>query len=97
MCMNMRFMMCALYPWQVCIAFPILRDMVVIPKSTNPERIVENLKSAELKLDAEDMKRLKELDRNYRTIPGDYFMKTGESLDDFWDVHVDKKIVVNAP
>ena len=60
------------------------------PKVNNPERIVENLKSAELKLDAEDMKRLKALNRKYRTIPGDYFMKTGESLDDFWDVHADK-------
>lgn len=85
-----------MYHRQVCIAFPILRDMVVIPKSTNPVRIVENLRSTELTLDAEDMRRLKELDRNYRTIPGDYFMKTGQSLDDFWDVHEDKNFVVNV-
>ena len=33
----------------------------MIPKSVTPSRIVENLKAAKVKLDAEDMKRLKEL------------------------------------
>ena len=69
----------------------------MIPKSTNPARIIENLKSTELKLDTEDMRKLTELDRNYRMLSGDFFMKTGESLDDFWDVHEDKKFVVNIP
>ena len=51
---------------QVCIAFPLHRGMVVIPKTANPARITENLKSTELKLDQEDMRRLRGVDRNLR-------------------------------
>ena len=42
--------------------------MVVIPKTVNPARIIENLKSTEVKLDPEDMRRLRELDRNGRLL-----------------------------
>jgi diketogulonate reductase-like aldo/keto reductase len=39
----------------------------VIPKTVTPSRITENLKATEIKLDAEDMKRLKEVgSRNFR-------------------------------
>ena len=41
---------------------------MVIPKTVNPTRIEENLKATEVKLDAEDMKRLRELDRNTRML-----------------------------
>ena len=41
--------------------------MVVIPKTVTPSRITENLKATEIKLDAEDMKRLQEVgSRNFR-------------------------------
>jgi diketogulonate reductase-like aldo/keto reductase len=41
--------------------------MVVIPKTVTPSRITENLKATEIKLDAEDMKRLRELEsKNFR-------------------------------
>ena len=44
--------------------------MVVIPKTVTPSRITENLKGTEIKLDAEDMKRLRELEsKNFRLIP----------------------------
>jgi diketogulonate reductase-like aldo/keto reductase len=39
----------------------------VIPKTVTPSRITENLKATEIKLDAEDMKRLREVgNRNFR-------------------------------
>ena len=69
----------------------------MIPKSSNPGRIAENLKATELKLDAEDMRRLRELDRNYRFIRANFFFKTGESLEDFWDVVEDEKFIVKPP
>ena len=46
---------------QVCIAFALHRGTVVIPKTVTPSRITENLKATEVKLDAEDMKKLGEL------------------------------------
>ena len=43
--------------------------MVVIPKSVTPSRITENIKATEVKLDAEDMKRLRELEsKNFRSL-----------------------------
>ena len=43
--------------------------MVVIPKSVTPSRIKENMKATEIKLDAEDMKRLHALgDKNFRYV-----------------------------
>lgn len=41
----------------------------MIPKTVTPSRITENLKGTEIKLDAEDMKRLRELEsKNFRIL-----------------------------
>ena len=41
----------------------------MIPKSVTPSRIKENMKATEIKLDAEDMKRLCALgDKNFRYV-----------------------------
>ena len=41
----------------------------MIPKTVTPSRITENLKATEIKLDAEDMKRLRELEsKNFRCL-----------------------------
>ena len=54
---------------QVCIAFALHRGLVVIPKTVTPSRITENLKATEIKLDGEDMKRLRALsDKNFRYV-----------------------------
>ena len=44
-----------------CISFALHRDLVVIPKSVTPSRIAENIKSLNVKLDAEDMRKLREV------------------------------------
>ncbi|MDT8409321.1 MAG: aldo/keto reductase [Wenzhouxiangellaceae bacterium] len=60
-------------PAQILIAWAVARDTAVIPKSTNPERIRQNLDSANIELNAEDMQRIKSLDRHYRYIHGNVF------------------------
>lgn len=67
---------------------------MVIPRSSNPARIVENFKSTELELDSEDMRELGKLDRNYRMFIAEFLMKDGVSVDDFWDAQEDEKFVV---
>ena len=66
----------------------------MIPKSSNPARIIENFKSTEVKLDAEDMRRLRKLDRNYRMVTAEFLLKDGMCVDDFWNVQEDEKFVV---
>lgn len=60
-------------PAQILISFHLHRNTAVIPKSTNAGRIKENLKSAEVKLDKQDLKDLKGLDRHYRYVNGKFF------------------------
>lgn len=60
-------------PAQVLIAFHLQRHTAVIPKSTNPDRIKENLESADIKFDDQDIKKLKSLDRHYRYVNGKFF------------------------
>ena len=40
--------------------------MVVIPKSVNPKRIAENFKATQVILDAEEVKRLRDIDKDTR-------------------------------
>lgn len=55
--------------FQICIAFCLHRGNAVIPKSITPSRITENFKATEIRLDDEDMERLKELGhRNTRYV-----------------------------
>ncbi len=52
----------------MCLSFQLHRGVVVLAKSVKTSRIEENLKSTEIKLDAEDMRRLGELDRGFRYV-----------------------------
>ena len=58
---------------QVLLAWHLHRGNTVIPKSTNPGRIKENLAAANLQLDLDDLDTLKRLDRNYRYVTGKFF------------------------
>ena len=69
----------------------------MIPKTVNPARITENLKSIELKLDAEDMRQLRDLDRKFRMVTAAFLLKTGETVDELWNVLEDGKFVVVPP
>jgi diketogulonate reductase-like aldo/keto reductase len=54
-------------PAQVMIRWCIENGFVVLPKTTHKDRLKENMDIFDFKLDAEDMKQLKQLDKNYRT------------------------------
>jgi len=60
-------------PAQVLIAFHLHRHTAVIPKSTTPDHIKDNLQSANLRLDDEDLEQLKALDKHYRYVDGKFF------------------------
>jgi alcohol dehydrogenase (NADP+) len=72
-------------PAQVLIQWAVERDTIVIPKSTNAGRIEENLKSAELDLDDEDMANIKKLDYHYRYLNGKVFETESEMYRDIFD------------
>lgn len=98
---------------QVCIAFALHREMVVIPKTAKVARLVENLESIKVKLNAEDLRQLRELDRNKRffrvsnnkqtnsvlknELQGRRFYLVGETQEQFWDADGDKAFEVKLP
>jgi len=53
-------------PAQILIRWNLEHNIVVIPKSSNPERISENAQVFDFTLDPEDMTILDNLDQNYR-------------------------------
>ena len=74
-------------PAQVLLAWGLTRGTVVIPKSTNPERIRQNLAAADLRLDEQDMAEMAALDLGFRFVEGDFFCGQGSpySVQDLWD------------
>ena len=56
-------------PAQVVIAWHLALDLVVLPKSVTPSRIVENLAAADLTLTGGELAELATLDRGFRTGP----------------------------
>lgn len=70
---------------QILIKWTENRGTAVIPKSTNEGRIEENLKSAEIKLDEEDLKQIAALDRHFRYVTGEFFVTEGNSYENIYD------------
>ena len=56
-------------PAQVVIAWHLAQGFVVLPKSVTPSRIVENLAAREIRLSANDLVTIAELDQGFRTGP----------------------------
>lgn len=73
-------------PAQALLAYAITRKMAAIPKSSNPERLKENIAVSELKLDREDLRNLIVLSK-HRYIKGNEFTANGSpyKLTDFWE------------
>lgn len=71
---------------QVLIRWAIERGAAVIPKSTNPERLAENLAASKLKLSPADMSALAELEAGFRYVHGEFWTMEGSpySLESLW-------------
>jgi len=73
-------------PAQILINWAALRGTAVIPKSTNPDRIVQNLESVGFDLNKEDLKQIASLDKHYRYVKGDeQFATKGNSYENIFD------------
>ena len=73
-------------PGQVLIAWALARDTAVIPKTSRPERLAENLAAAQLDLTKAEIARLDGLDRGYRYVDGSFWCIDGSphTLDTLW-------------
>ncbi|MCM8571094.1 aldo/keto reductase [Gramella jeungdoensis] len=72
-------------PGQILIKWSEQRGTAVIPKSTNENRIKENLMSAGYQLDEEDMKEIADLDYHFRYVTGKFFELEGNSYENIYD------------
>lgn len=70
---------------QILIKWSEQRGTGVIPKSTNEDRIKDNLKSAEYELDEEDMNEIADLDKHYRYVTGEFFEMEGNSYKNIYN------------
>jgi alcohol dehydrogenase (NADP+) len=73
-------------PGQVLLVWGLARGTVVIPKSTNPERLRENFRAADLVLEADDLQAINDLEQGYRFVDGAFFETAGSpySVADLW-------------
>ncbi len=73
-------------PGQVLIAWALARGTAVIPKSTNPARIEENLRGASLRLGDADRAQLDALERGERYVTGTFWCPPGSpyTLESLW-------------
>lgn len=70
---------------QILIKFHLERGTAVIPKSTNKNRIKQNLDSRNVKLRGNDMKKIEELDIHFRYVNGEFFVTEGNPYEDIYD------------
>ncbi len=74
-------------PAQVLIAWAVQRGTAVIPKSTHPKRLRENLAAGEIELPSRHMDRLAGLDKHFRFIDGGTWAENNPyyTLANLWD------------
>lgn len=70
---------------QVLIAWSISRGYTVIPKSTNPSRIEQNIASYNLVLTSENQEKLASLDKHFRYVTGKFFETKGDKYKNIYD------------
>ena len=67
---------------------------MVIPKSTSEARIKENLRATKVSLSAEEIEKLKGIDKNCRLFKGLFFIKAGITVEEAWDVVADEAFTI---
>lgn len=74
-------------PGQVLINWALQRGTAVIPKSVTPERIRQNLASADLSLRKNEYAQLDQLDRHRRYVSGEFWAPEGSpyTVANIWD------------
>jgi len=70
---------------QILIAWNVNRGCTVIPKSTTKEHIISNLEAYSIELGQEEMKKIENLDRNYRYINGKFFDAPSKGYENIYD------------
>ncbi|MCL6258181.1 aldo/keto reductase [Aquiflexum sp. TKW24L] len=72
---------------QILISYSVHRNIAVIPKSINQDRISQNLAAIEINLDDEDMNKLLNIGTAYRFIDGSFFTgaQSPYKLADLWE------------
>lgn len=74
-------------PAQVLISWALHRDTVVIPKSSNADRLLQNLQALEVSLSKENMDKILGLDRKRRYVNGAFWQMEGGpyNVKNLWD------------
>ena len=72
-------------PGQILIAWSHQRGTAVIPKSTSEGHIKDNIASAAVNFDKQDMKDLAGLDRHYRYVTGKFFEVPEKGYENIYD------------
>lgn len=72
---------------QVLISWAVHRGTVVIPKSTTPSHIRQNIESLDIELDESDMKAIRNIDKEYRFLDGALWVKGNSpyELKELWE------------
>lgn len=73
------------HPAQVLIKWSVVRGTAVIPKSTSKDHLISNLKSIEVPLDQEDMKKIASMDRHFRYVNGKFFETDDNTYKNIYD------------
>jgi diketogulonate reductase-like aldo/keto reductase len=68
-------------PAQVVLKTSLQRGIGVIPRTTNPVRLIENFESWNFELGEDDWKKIRPLSRGYRVCTGDFHFKTYSVFD----------------
>jgi len=72
-------------PAKVLLAWGMQRGTPVLPKSVTFSRIEENLKSVELKLDADDVTRINGIKQRTRYVDQRWGLPIGVTMEEYWD------------
>lgn len=73
-------------PAQILIAFTLNRGIAVIPKSTNAERIKQNIEADAIELTREEVEAIFQEDRKYRFVDGSFWTQEGSpyTMEELW-------------